>query len=589
MSIRFAFTILLATCLSTLSISTDAVSKTKLPYKKAGLSERQAAAHLLERFAFGARPGDVDRVVKIGLEKWLEGQLAGSLKDAGLDKRLEAFPSVGMSTLEILAKHPKNGLLRRQMQKDGIIDQGKTPPKEINEKMKAFRMRKGFRTNGELNNRDLPGQKLVRAVYSKNQLREVLTDFWFNHFNVTIRDGQAQQYVLPYERDAIRANALGNFRTLLGATAKHPAMLHYLDNTQSRAEEPPAPKLAQAPKEQEAAEEMAMGGDMAMAGDSKSSQPKAVPKAPPRKQKRGLNENYARELMELHTLGVDGGYTQKDVVEVARVLTGWGAMPNNRTNIEKAIKRNPQNFSHQGDFLFRRYWHDKREKTILGEKFPAGGGVEEGERVLDILVKHPSTAQFISTKLARRFITDKPSEKLVDRLAKTFQKSEGDLNAMMLAVAESPEFWEEATNRTKLKSPFELAVGSLRALDAKINNPRPVLNWVTRMGEPLYRYLPPTGFPDYADSWANTGTLVTRMNFGLFLTLGRNNGIQVDYSQGDVASSDAVFKTYTTRLLPEQDADKKLKHLTPMVDQEAGRKNAQIVGLILGSPEYQYH
>jgi uncharacterized protein (DUF1800 family) len=287
---------------------------------------------------------------------------------------------------------------------------------------------------------------------------------------------------------------------------------------------------------------------------------------------------------------VDGGYTQKDVVEVARVLTGWGVFPVGNRSILKNIKRNPKNFVHEGDFLYRRYWHDRKAKVILGETFPAGGGVEEGERVLDMLTKHPSTARFISTKLARRFVSDKPSETLINRLADSFTKTRGDIKAMMITLAQSPEFWAEAKTRSKLKSPFNLAVSALRCLDADIKNPRPTLGWITRMGEPLYRYLPPTGFPDYAESWTNTGTLVTRMNFGIGLVTGRIKGIQFNLPTKDKqVSTDKLLKTYAKILLPEQEAKDTFNQVKSTVPKDAQKKDIQVIALLLGSPEFQYH
>ncbi|MCZ6634898.1 MAG: DUF1800 domain-containing protein [bacterium] len=592
---RFALHCILAICLGAMFIVPDAdAGKIKLPYKKAGLNKKQAAAHLLERFAFGARPGEVNRVAKMGPEKWLAQQLEGTLPDAQLEKRLKAFPAVAMTTAEIVATHPKNGYLRKEMSKAGILDVEKMKKKEINNKMKAYRKEKGLRTLGQLTNQDLPGQKLVRAVYSENQLREVLTDFWFNHFNVTIRDGAARHFVLSYEQDAIRSNALGQFRTLLGATAKHPAMLHYLDNTQSRApqQNQQNQRRNRNQQNQTMAADNEMGGEMGgeMASGKKPGQKAAIPKPPPKRQKRGLNENYARELMELHTLGVDGGYTQKDVVEVARALTGWGAFPVGNKSILKNMKRNPQNFVHEGDFLYRRFWHDRKAKVILGETFPAGGGVEEGERVLNMLAKHPSTARFISTKLARRFVSDKPSETLINHLSDTFTKTRGDIKAMMITLAQSPEFWAEAKTRSKLKSPFTLASSALRALEADVKNPRPTLNWITRMGEPLYRYLPPTGFPDYAESWANTGTLVTRMNFGIGLVTGRIGGVVINLpTKGKNNSTNELLKTYSKILLPEQEAKDTLNQVKITVPENAQKKDVQVIALLLGSPEFQYH
>ena len=596
MKLRFALVVL---CCGALFGGTSADAGLKLPYKAEGLSKEQAAAYLLERFAFGARPGEVEKVAQMGPEKWLAQQLAGNLSDAELDKRLEAFPALKMTQEEMAAVYLQNGRLRNMMKKEGIIDPAKTPRKEMNEKMNAYRKEHGLRPYGVLSNQELKGQKVMRAVYSENQLTEVLTDFWFNHFNVTTRDGGARSRTLSYERDAIRPNVLGKFRTVLGATAKHPAMLYYLDNAQSRMAPPeqqnqPKPE----PVKEMAAGEMGMDGGMdgGMMGETAKAPEKAPAKAqtpPKRKRKYGLNENYARELMELHTLGVDGGYTQQDVTEVARVLTGWSAAPygNGRKNIDKQIARGSKNIIRQGEFVFRKSWHDQNAKVALGETFPAGGGIEEGERVLDMLSKHPSTARFISTKLARRFVNDTPSDDLIDQMAETFTKTDGDIAAVVATLAQSRVFWVEAKKRSKMKSPFELVVSSLRALEADVKNPQPMMTWFNRMGEPLYGYLPPTGYPDYAESWANSGTLIARMNFGVRLATGRINGVtlkRLPKNSDHTPTTEEALAMYSKLLLPAQDTSAIASEVKKMIPADAKRKDIQVVSMLLGSPEFQY-
>ncbi len=600
MIFRFSLIVL---CCGALLAGTSANAELKLPYKKAGLSKEQAAAYLLERFAFGARPGEVERVAKMGPEKWLAQQLKGNLPDAELEKRLKTFPALSMTLPEMYDVYVQNGRLRNRMEKEGVIDDEKMPLKEINEKMKVYREKHGLRAYGLLSNQELKGQKVMRAVYSENQLAEVLTDFWFNHFNVTTRDGGARSRVLAYERDAIRPNVLGEFRTILGATAKHPAMLYYLDNAQSRMPPPeqqnqPRPQ----PKKEVAMGEMGMDGGMdggmmggeMMGGEMAKATPKPVakPKTPPRR-KYGLNENYARELMELHTLGVDGGYTQQDVTEVARVLTGWGAMPygNGRKNVKRAIANGNKNFVREGEFLFRKTWHDKKAKVVLGETFPAGGGIEEGERVLDMLTSHPSTARFISTKLARRFVNDAPSDDVIDEMAATFTKTNGDIAAVMATLAQSRVFWAEAKKRSKMKSPLELAASSLRALEADIRNPQPMMYWFDRMGEPLYGYEPPTGYPDYAESWANSGTLIARMNFGVRLATSRIRGIvlkRLPRESEHSPTTEQALAMYSKLLLPAQDTSAIAAEVKETIPADARRKDMQVVSMLIGSPEFQY-
>jgi uncharacterized protein (DUF1800 family) len=595
MILRVALIIL---CCGALLSGASAYADLQLPYKAEGLSKEQAAAYLLERFAFGPRPDEVEKVAQMGPEKWLAQQLKGNLPDAELDKRLEAFPALKMTQEEMAATYVQNGRIRRILQRQGVIDAAKMERKEMNEKISAYRKEHGLRGYGLLSNQELKGQKLMRAVYSENQLVEVMTDFWFNHFNVTTRDGGARSRVLAYERDAIRPNVLGEFRVILGATAKHPAMLYYLDNAQSRMAPPEQRQQAKPePKKEVASGEMGMDGGMDgdMGGEMAKAPAKAPAKAqtpPQRRRKYGLNENYARELMELHTLGVDGGYTQQDVTEVARVLTGWAAAPygNGRKNIAKQMANGNTNNILQGDFVFRKSWHDDKAKVVLGEKFPAGGGLEEGERVLDMLTSHPSTARFISTKLARRFVNDAPSDDLIDEMAETFTKTNGDIAAVMATLAQSRVFWAEAKKRSKMKSPFELAVSSLRALEADVKNPQPMMRWFDRMGEPLYGYLPPTGFPDYAESWANSGTLIARMNFGIHLAAGRINGVTLKRLPKDSNSltTEKALAMYSKLLLPAQDTSAIASEVKETVPADAERKEVQVISMLLGSPEFQY-
>ena len=579
MILRFSLIVL---CCGALFLGTSADAGLKLPYKKEGLNKEQAVAYLLERFAFGARPGEVEKVAQMGPEKWLAQQLKGNLPDAALDKRLEAFPALKMTQFEMQAIYVQNGTIRRILQKEGVVDPTKMSRKEMNQKISAYRKKHELRAYNALYNQELKGQKLTRAVYSENQLTEVLTDFWFNHFNVTTRDGGARGRTLSYERDAIRPNVLGKFRVILGATAKHPAMLHYLDNADSRMA---PPSQRNQPRQKVASDEMGMDGGM-MGGEAKAQPP------PQRRRKYGLNENYARELMELHTLGVDGGYTQRDVTEVARVLTGWAPMPykNARKNLEKQIAKGSNNLVREGEFVFRKTWHDKKAKVVLGEKFPAGGGVEEGERVLDMLSQHPSTARFISTKLARRFINDNPPEALVKRMAKTFRETDGDIAAVMATLAQSREFWAEAKKRSKMKSPLELVVSSLRALEADVRNPLPMMSWFDRMGEPLYGYVPPTGFPDYAESWANAGTMIARMNFGIHLATGKIRGIELKRlsRDSDDLTTDEALAVYGKLLLPAQDTSAIVSDVKETISPDVERKDVQVISMLLGSPEFQY-
>jgi uncharacterized protein (DUF1800 family) len=330
--------------------------------------------------------------------------------------------------------------------------------------------------------KELVTAKLVRAVESSRQLNEVLADFWFNHFNVFLGKGEDRWMIGPYERDAIRPHVFGRFRDLLGATAAHPAMLWYLDNWSSVRE--------------------GFG-------------------------KQGLNENYARELLELHTMGVDGGYTQEDVREVARCFTGWSIV-RPRGNAARATPREAN--LENGTFVYRDFAHDKGEKHVLGEVIPAGGGREDGEKVLDLLVRHPATARFLAAKLCRKFVSDAPPPALVARVADTFRKTRGDLRSVYAAIFSSPEFWSDAAFAAKTKTPLELAASAVRALGGTV---RPAFapslsQQIARMGEPLYQCQPPTGYRDAAETWVNAGSLLNRLNFGLALASGRIEGVSID-------------------------------------------------------------
>ncbi len=320
---------------------------------------------------------------------------------------------------------------------------------------------------------DLIEGKLLRAIYSNHQLEELLVDFWFNHFNVFLNKG-GERYLTPaYERDAIRPYVFGKFYDLLLATAKSPAMLFYLDNWQSVA--PQTQRLNQ-------------------------------------KNRRGLNENYGRELLELHTLGVDGGYTQQDVIEVARCFTGW-TIANPRKG---------------GGFEYNDKVHDKGQKIVLGHVIPSDGGMNDGLMVLDILAHHPSTAHFISLQLARRFVADNPPPSLINRMAQTFTRTHGDLREVMRTMLASGEFWSEGAYRAKVKTPFEMIVSAVRATNADVQSAYPLANEIQKLGEPLYRKIEPTGYSSANAEWISSAGLLERMNFALALAHNRLPGVEVN-------------------------------------------------------------
>ena len=544
---------------------------------KAGrLSDEQRAVHVLNRLSFGPRPGDVERVLRLGVGRYIEEQLNPErIDDRAAEARLANLSTLRMSNGELLAKFPNPGMLIRQLQRRGELpadlaeavearrqgnqqqqQQPNAPaagqPPQINgpESMPAperdanrneYRRRivRYMRENGmEPPARimlELQASRILRAAYGERQLQEVMVDFWSNHFNVFAGKGADRWFLTSYDRDVIRPNALGNFRDLLEATAKSPAMLFYLDNFQSVSPDAQMNRrraglgdlfgmgrTRNTDPERAARRQRRMnrGGD----GDDNDTA-MARPQQQPQRQRRGLNENYARELMELHTLGVEGGYTQRDVQEVARAFTGWTIIaPRGAAGLEGLQER-------AGTFVFVPRLHDANEKTVLGQKIAAGGGMEDGQKVLDILVRHPSTAKFIAAKLARRFVSDNPPPALVGRVAAAFTKSEGDIKETLRALFTSPEFDSAEARRAKIKTPFELAVSALRALGAETNGGPALQQWLARMGEGLYQYQAPTGYPDTAEHWVNTGGLLERLNFALALASNRIPGTRVDLAR----------------------------------------------------------
>ena len=434
-----------------------------------------AVKHAVDRLSFGARAGDVDHVKAAGIDRYIDEQLHPErLPDAGVEARL-----AGLTTLRLTSRE--------------IADEFELPQLRARRAAAANANGAEFKPSPEDQRRattpmvELQQQKVLRAIYSTRQLQEVLVDFWFNHFNVDARKGVDRFMLTEYERDTIRPRVFGKFRDLLGATAKSPAMLFYLDNWMS-----------------------VDPGGLHLDGRFRR-----IPR-PTQNTPKGLNENYARELMELHTLGVDGGYTQQDVTEVARAFTGW------------TIDQPRQG----GGFRFDPRRHDDGKKVVLGRAIN-GGGQRDGEEVLDILAKHPSTVRFVATKLVRRFVSDTPPPALVDRVATKFKDTDGDLREVMRTLLTSPEFFAPETYHAKVKTPFEFVVSAVRATDAEIHDARVLVRQIAELGQPLYQCQPPTGYKDTADAWVNTGALVGRMNFGLALAGNTLRGVVVSNPQPD--------------------------------------------------------
>ncbi|MEJ5993341.1 DUF1800 domain-containing protein [Pedobacter sp. Du54] len=544
-----------------------------MPYKKAGLTEQQAAAHLLGRFTYGAKAGDVEEVVKMGLEKWLAHQLEGNLEDKELNEALSKFEDMNLTNTEVENLYPRNAQVVRFAVKDGYIHKdsvNKANGKEYRAKLLSYMKDKGYKPQQELY-RQFINQKITRAIYTNNQFREIMTDFWFNHFNVSLSKNQCASYVPAFERDVIRPQVFGKFENLVLATAKSPAMLMYLDNFSSAGTNVPM---------ENATMDMAMTPMQKARGKRmKANLEKLRAKNKLANKKSGLNENYAREVMELHTLGVDGGYTQSDVTQAARILTGWTIAPMGDNGYGSAMKNvinkigednlKKRGFVHEGDFIFAMNRHDNGEKVVLGRKFPAGGGYEEGVELLKMLAHHQSAAKFIAKKIAIRFVSDTPPQSLIDKMAKTFLSSDGDIKSVIITMVNAPEFWSPDALREKTKSPFELAISAVRGLDAKVKQPYQLYTWINKMGQQMYYYQAPTGFPDRGQYWINTGSLLNRMNFGLALAAQRIPGITFDLvalnNHREPESAEAALVTYSKLMMPERKLDGAIERLKPMV------------------------
>lgn len=541
------------------------------------LSSERQAAHVLNRLAFGPRPGELAQVQKIGVQKWISRQMAPQkIKDETLEAEVAGFKTLQMDGQKLVSTYASDqakfirDILEAQKRaekgdkkkdKDGkampdaptLLAALKGNQKREYDAFLASGLPYGtsIQAVGEL-----AADKIARGIDSNRQLQEVLVDFWGNHFNLDVKKGPVRVLKVLDDRQAIRPQVFSSFRELLGASAHSAAMLYYLDNARST-------------------KEMTMGkGDKA-------------------KKRGGLNENYAREIMELHTLGVDGGYTQTDVTEVARCFTGWGIIRDS------------------GEFQFRAAAHDDGEKTVLGVKIPAGGGQKDGEMVLDILAKNPSTAKFIARKLCVRFVADEPPASLVDKVASAFSASKGDLKTTYRAIFESPEFWSEGAYRAKIKSPFEFAVSAVRALGGTFEAPDPqtpvgrarlmamgavstregggnrgggknsripLAVEIARMGQPLYSYQAPTGYPEDSREWVSSSALVSRLNFGLALTSGKI---------GDVSLAQDTFKVAPIQTVSAQLVNGDLSPTTLATLEKESADGAKLRALVLGAPEFQ--
>jgi uncharacterized protein (DUF1800 family) len=616
------------------------------------MDQRKRAVHAFNRLTFGPRPGDVDRVMAMGVDQWIEQQLhPDKIDDSALDARLTPFRTLHMQTREIVENFPSEQMIkavadgkqslpsdplkravyqaqleryqdkqdrkqqtaiagadkvaedehaRRQQDREkaeqeveSLLDMPpdqrmkavlKMSPEEQRsmtsslqgEKRDEFLEGMNPRQRETLESLNNPQQvvanelvegKLLRAIYSDRQLQEVMTDFWFNHFNVFMGKGPDRYLLTSYERDVIRPHALGKFEDLLIATAQSPAMLFYLDNW-----------LSVGPNS-----DVAIGIPKKANNQTRERIRSKNQTNKSKGQRNGLNENYGRELMELHTLGVNGGYTQQDVTEVARVFTGW------------TLKEPRQG----GGFTFEERTHEPGAKTVLGHRIKQKGE-KEGLEVLHILAHNPSTAKFLCTKLAMRFVSDDPPPALVDRMAQTFLKKQGNIREALKTMIESPEFWAPEAYRAKVKTPLEFVVSAVRASGADVTDAMPIAHQLQNMGMPLFGMQPPTGYSMKADAWVNSSALLGRMNFAMALTSGKLKGVQVDNELAPIRSenpqqtlialenillagdvSKQTHDVITTRLQDVKISRRKL-------DDPARSPNISMIeGLLLGSPEFQ--
>ena len=535
-------------------------------------SDHRSILHVLNRVGYGPTAAAIEQVKRVGVQSYVEAQLRPDrLPDTAMAARLSGFTTLSKSSRDLAADYFMPAMLERRdaQRRAGQTGVSEAPPAtgqaQPRTPAQAEAMRMQCTVIGELSQ-----QRILRAAYSERQLEGVLVDFWMNHFNVFVGKGQVRNYLTEYERDAIRPRVLGKFRDLLGATAHNPAMLSYLDNWQSAAPEGVA-TTADAQRNRNSGPRRMPGSSPGLPSGRQRLQDPDMrgrqtgdPEVPRQQRSRGINENYARELMELHTLGVDGGYTQKDVQEVARAFTGW-TIANPRLG---------------GGFHFDPRRHDDGEKIVLGQRIKAGGGQSDGDAILDLLARHPSTARFIATKLARRFVADDPPAALVDRAARKFKDTDGDIREVVRTIVTSPEFLGDGYRRAKTKNPFEFVVSAVRATGLDISNALPLVQSLRDLGMPIYGAQPPTGYADRADAWVNSGALLGRMNFALALTSGRTRALGATAPATPPTAEDARRALLEVALADDVSASTAAtvaKATTP----------AQAMALILGSPEFQ--
>jgi uncharacterized protein (DUF1800 family) len=535
-----------------------AVTTPALSQARTALTPRDSAVHALNRLAWGASPGLIEQVAREGVMVWIDRQLAvPATNDPSLRDIERQFPILEYSSQDMVRTFTEARRERRRSQGDRVNPQSMSPEdrRRATEPMRELRALSG----------QLQQLAVVRAARSGHQLAEIMADFWTNHFNVFYGKNLDRAYLPGYIEQTIRPRVLGRFEELLVATAKSPAMLVYLDNAMSVAPGSQPPALRR----------LERGGGPARRGSRPNPRADSMMRAVQERMPKGINENYARELLELHTLGVDGGYTQQDVVHVARIFTGW--------SVERPLQG--------GGFVFNEWAHDNGAKTVLGTTFPAGHGLEEGERLLGALASHPSTMHFISAKLCARFVSDQPPDGCTDDAVRAWKRTNGDIREVVRAIVRSPDFWAAAAVGAKIKTPLEFMVSAVRAVGGVPDTTPRLAGAVARLGQPLYLQTAPTGYPESQEDWVNSGALLNRMNAAVALAANRLPGVQVDLDAVLPAASDhavlidavdrlilgGTMSAQTRRVIREQ--------LAEVRDPSQGR--ALAVGLALGGPEFQ--
>ncbi len=642
-------------------------SNAKADPKQAALSEDQRILHVLNRLGFGPRPGDIEKVKSMGLQRYIDLQLNPErIDDAAVEAKLATYTQIAMTDDKIFdlydtfihasqtaqAANKKQRALKAKAAEieaaakpaTGDVTTPATTPtdkpaaatKKTGKKAAAKTADGATMTPQEVRqevreagipigqiHEQLMATKMLRAVESERQLQEVMVDFWSNHFNIDMRRPPCGILKVVDDREVIRPHIFSKFRDLLGASAKSPAMLVYLDNFLSTkdetamAAETPAKRTRKPANKKRA---LANGAAPATA---------ATPAVPPKKKKApaGLNENYAREIMELHTLGVDGGYTQQDVREVARCFTGWGiASPEGKRSVKPR-------YMDAGTYHFYPNLHDNGQKIVLGHTIPAGGGEKDAEEVLDILAHHPSTMKHVSFQLCQRLVSDNPPASLIDRCVATWKQTDGDLRAVTRTIVTSPEFSSPTAFRAKIKSPFEYAVSSVRVLGGVYAGPKAtvaeearnanlmvkppkgggyldidttsLLGQVGTMGQPLFQYQAPTGYPEDSQKWVSSGALISRLNFALALTANRLTDVRDLKTLPGKGTESTDRVALRTGQIVDSMAAQILHHpLAPntrmtLLEQLNGPSTTtisntmpapeRIAALLLGSPEFQRH